>query len=242
MNRVTRRTALGLMASSVALAACGDDDNDSATTTTTTADTAAAEIPEETAGPFPGDGSNGPNVLDQDGVVRRDISRSFGDASGTAEGVKTTVAMTLLDVSEGGAPLAGAAVYLWHCDREGRYSLYDDAVVEENFCRGVQIADDDGKLSFVTVFPGAYQGRWPHMHFEVYDKLGGTKLRTSQLAIEQQICDQVYATSGYEASVQNMTQTSLEDDMVFSDGYASQLAKVSGNADDEVTLTLNVGV
>ena len=42
--------------------------------------------------------------------------------------------------------------------------------------------------------------------------------------------------------MQNLAQTSLDTDMVFSDGYASQLATTSGNVDDGITLTLNVGV
>ena len=57
-----------------------------------------------------------------------DITKSFGDASGVAEGVPTTIKLKLLDVAGGGKPLAGAAVYVWHCDREGRYSLYDEAI------------------------------------------------------------------------------------------------------------------
>jgi protocatechuate 3,4-dioxygenase beta subunit len=244
---VSRRTAVGLLAGGVGsavLAACGSSGGDATTTTTTSAAAATgdtAEIPEETAGPFPGDGSNGPDVLSESGVVRRDISRSFGDASGTAEGVKTTVQMTLLDVSAGGAPLAGAAVYLWHCDREGRYSLYDADISGENYLRGVQVSAKDGTLRFDTIFPGAYAGRWPHMHFEIYDKLGGTKLRTSQIALPQATCERVYAASGYEQSVQNLAQTSLDSDMVFSDGYASQLAKAGGSA-NAVILALNVGV
>jgi protocatechuate 3,4-dioxygenase beta subunit len=95
-------------------------------------------------------------------VVRKDISKSFGDASGVAEGLPATLEMRLLDVSGGGTALAGAAVYLWHCDREGRYSLYDPAVASENYLRGVQVSDRDGRLTFQTIFPGAYAGRWPH--------------------------------------------------------------------------------
>jgi hypothetical protein len=56
------------------------------------------------------------------------------------------------------------------------------------------------------------------------------------------VCDTVYATSGYEQSVTNLAQTSLDTDMVFSDGYASQLATVSGTVDDGLTIKLNVGV
>jgi hypothetical protein len=53
--------------------------------------TCAKTTPAETAGPFPADGSNGPNVLGEDGVVRSDIRTSFGVLSGWAEGVQTTI-------------------------------------------------------------------------------------------------------------------------------------------------------
>ena len=156
--------------------------------------------------------------------------------------------LKVLDVTgDESAPLEGAAVYLWHCDRDGNYSMYSEAVADENYLRGVQETDADGMVEFTTIFPAAYSGRWPHMHFEVYESLdaataAGSKLRTSQLALPRETCEAVYATSGYEQSVQNLAQTSLDSDMVFSDGYASQLAKVSGGVKEGFTLTLNVGV
>ena len=238
---ISRRRAVGMLAGglgSAVLAACGSSsggDGGSAATPTATATSASgtAEIPEETAGPFPGDGSNGPNVLAESGVVRQDITRSIGDASGVAEGVPTTLELTLLDIAGGGGALAGAAVYLWHCDIAGRYSLYDQSIAGENYLRGVQESDADGKLTFKTIFPAAYAGRWPHIHFEVYENLdaataGGTKLRTSQIALPEETCNAIYATTGYEQSLQNLAQTSLAGDNVFSDGYAGQLATASG--------------
>jgi protocatechuate 3,4-dioxygenase beta subunit len=257
---VNRRRALGLFAGSVgavALAACGSSSDDSASTTSPSSDDSSSstgssasgtsEIPDETAGPFPGDGSNGPNILAESGVVRSDITKSIGDASGVAEGIPTTVEMTLLDVAGGGKPLAGAAVYLWHCDIAGRYSLYDQDVVNENYLRGVQESGDDGKLTFKTIFPAAYAGRWPHIHFEVYESVDattsvGSKLKTSQIALPADTCELVYATEGYEQSVQNLRQTSLESDNVFSDGYASQLATASGSIHSGFAVKLNVGV
>jgi protocatechuate 3,4-dioxygenase beta subunit len=246
---ISRRRALGLIAGGLgatALAACGSSD-DSAPATTSSEGSSTAEVPEETAGPYPGDGSNGPNVLAESGVVRSDITSSFGGAAGTAAGVPTTIDMKLLDVAAGGKALAGAAVYIWHCDMQGRYSMYDAEIASENYLRGVQVSDKQGKVKFASIFPAAYSGRWPHVHFEVYESLesataAGSKLRTSQIALPKDACDAVYATDGYEQSVQNLAQTSLDSDMVFSDGYASQLADWSGSPSDEIAVRLNVGV
>lgn len=205
-------------------------------------------IPEETAGPYPGDGSNGPNVLKESGVVRRDITKSFGSADGVAEGIPLTITLTVVDQASGcDAPKEGAAVYLWHCDREGRYSLYTDGVTEENYLRGVQETDDKGQVTFTSIFPACYTGRWPHIHFEVYDSLddatGGQDVAaTSQLAFPKDVCDTVYATDGYSQSVENLSQLSLESDMIFSDGYDQQLATTEGSTDKGYTATLTVPV
>lgn len=204
-------------------------------------------IPEETAGPFPGDGSNGPNVLTEDGVVRRDITSSFGSASGVAEGIPTTVKLALVDSSTGKA-LAGAAVYAWHCDREGRYSLYSDGVTEENYLRGVQAAGGDGTVTFKTIFPACYSGRWPHIHFEIYRALSdatsaGDPIATSQLAIPATTCDAAFAVAGYEQSVSNFGQITLDSDSVFGDdGGVHELATVTGNVDDGYVMNLSVPV
>jgi protocatechuate 3,4-dioxygenase beta subunit len=219
----------------------------SATSSTTTGITAVDEIPQETAGPYPGDGSNGPNVLTESGIVRKDITKSFGSASGVATGVPLTVELTVLDADKD-TPLAGAAVYLWHCDAQGRYSLYSDGATEENYLRGVQAADTNGKVTFNSIFPAAYSGRWPHIHFEVYSSLSeataaGKISSTSQLAFPKDVCDAVYATDGYDGSAQNMQRTSLEDDNVFGDDDGvHQLATVTGDVTSGYVATLNVGV
>ena len=207
-----------------------------------------AEIPTETAGPFPGDGSNGPNVLAASGVVRQDITSSFGTGTAKAEGVPLTFTLTLLDNANGCVPLAGAAVYAWHCDREGRYSLYDSGLTKENYLRGVQETDANGQVTFTSIFPGAYSGRWPHIHFEVFESMSnataaGQVLAVSQIALTKAACDDVYATPGYEASVRNMTRTTLQSDNVFGDdGGIYQLATMSGSAAAGYTAGLNVTI
>lgn len=116
-------------------------------------------IPEETAGPYPGDGSNGVNALSQSGIVRRDIRGSFGSLSGTAAGIPLTVKLTLVGSTVSCEPLVGYALYLWHCDRDGSYSLY--TIANQNYLRGVQETDANGQVTFTTIFPGCYSGRWP---------------------------------------------------------------------------------
>lgn len=208
----------------------------------------AGKIPTETGGPFPGDGSNGPDALTGTGVVRKDIRTSFGAAGGTAAGVPLTVRLTVVELDDGrSTPLEGAAIYVWHCDREGRYSMYEEPVVDENYLRGVQAADADGVVEFTSIFPAAYGGRWPHLHLEVYRDLAtatsaGDKLRTTQLALPEDVCTIVFASEGYQASAANMTQLSLATDVAFSDGYALQMAKLTGSVEDGYTASLTVPV
>jgi protocatechuate 3,4-dioxygenase beta subunit len=257
---LSRRRALALLGGAglaATLAGCGISGDDSSGPGTAAPAAEASDgssssdsssgIPEETAGPYPGDGSNGVNVLTESGIVRSDITRSFGSASGVAEGVPLTVTLKVLDTAGDAAPMQGAAVYLWHCDREGRYSLYADDIRDENYLRGVQETAADGTVTFSSIFPAAYSGRWPHIHFEVYPSLDAAttatgKLRTSQLAFPEAACRQVYATDGYDQSLQNLSQSSLDSDMVFSDGYSLQLAKVTGDVANGYTATLNVPV
>ena len=246
----SRRQMLGLLGGLgvVVAAGCGDDNATTAAaaaasttagaTATTAASTAAATttcsiIPEETAGPFPGDGTNGPNVLTMSGVVRSDIRSSIGTAKGVATGVPLTVNLTVVDSKNGCKPLAGAAVYIWHCDINGGYSLYSPGVTAENYLRGVQVTDSNGVVNFTSIFPAAYSGRWPHIHLEVFANVasatnGRNNIAVSQMALTEDVCKLVYATNGYSQSVKNMAQTSLKTDMVFSDGVSLQTPTMSG--------------
>jgi protocatechuate 3,4-dioxygenase beta subunit len=212
-----------------------------------TSDTANGELPEETGGPFPGDGSNGANVLNQSGVVRRDITSSFGSNTTRAEGVPLSLTMTINDFANNKAPLVGGAVYLWHCDREGRYSLYSQGLTGENYLRGVQETDGRGQVRFTTIFPASYSGRWPHIHFEVYPSLakatnGANKIATSQMALPEATCRAVYATSGYEQSLSNMSGVSLDTDNVFRDGYDLQIPTVTGDPSSGYQLNFSCAV
>jgi protocatechuate 3,4-dioxygenase beta subunit len=252
---VNRRAALGLFGGvsvMTLLAACGV----APTATTSPSATSAAdpgtdadlvEVPDETGGPFPADGSNGINVLDDSGIVRSDIRSSFGSSTVTAAGVPLTVVLTVRDAATGDA-LSGGAVYLWHCDRDGGYSLYSDGLADVNYLRGVQEIGSDGSVSFTTIFPGCYAGRWPHIHFEVYSDVAtavasGPIVKTSQIALPKEASEAVYATSGYEQSVRNLSGVTLASDGVFGeDGGIHQIATMTGSASAGYTAALTIGV
>ncbi|MGO3885677.1 MAG: intradiol ring-cleavage dioxygenase [Mycetocola sp.] len=257
---LSRRNVLGLIgvgAGVAALAACsttpsGSGSTGTATATSTPSSTPSssataesgttltelpdAEIPDETAGPYPGDGSNGPDVLEQSGIVRQDITSSIGGGA-TAEGVPLTFSIAVTDMANGDKPFEGVAVYAWHCDAAGGYSMYSDGITEESYLRGVQVADADGVVTFTSIFPACYTGRWPHIHFEVYPDVDSitdstNAIATSQMALPEDACTTVYALSAYSGSSQNLAQVSLDSDNVFGDdGGELQLATISGDVD-----------
>ena len=258
---VNRRRALGIFggfAATALLAACApvassDTDSDAPSGTGGAPEaqgdgvTVEGEVPDETAGPYPADGSNGVNVLDDSGIVRRDIRSSFGSSTTTAEGIPLEIVLTVREAATGSA-MVGAGVYLWHCDREGNYSLYSDAAEDENYLRGVQETDDTGTVRFTSVYPACYDGRWPHIHFEVYEDVAnavatGPIVKTSQIALPEESNAAVYATGGYERSVSNASRVTLAGDNVFGDdGGIHQIATMTGNVSSGYTAALTIGV
>jgi protocatechuate 3,4-dioxygenase beta subunit len=238
---LTRRRVLGLVGvgvGAVALAACGAGSSGSSSTSTggsaaTTSTTADGEIPQETNGPYPADGTNGTNVLTESGIVRSDITSSL-DGGTTVDGVPLAFTFTVTDMANDNVPFQGVAVYLWQCDALGRYSMYSEGVEDETYLRGVQVADANGQVTFKTIVPGCYDGRWTHMHFEVYPDAdsattGENAIATSQVAFPEKMLNKVYHDGAYEGSAENLTKVSLENDNVFSDGYDLEMGTFTGS-------------
>ncbi|MGV3768988.1 MAG: intradiol ring-cleavage dioxygenase [Sphingobium phenoxybenzoativorans] len=264
-KEVGRRQTLWLLLSgaSVALvAACGGDDStgsssDSGTGTTTATPTpsptptptpastsgSCAVTPAETNGPYPADGSNSANgsvvnALIQSGIVRADIRPSFGSYSGTADGVTTLLTITLVNTNGSCPPLAGYAVYVWHCTRSGQYSLYD--LPQQNYLRGVGVTDSNGQVTFTTIFPGCYSGRYPHIHFEVYPSLDkattyANRVLVSQFAMPADACNTVYATSAYATSKTNFASITTANDNVFGDNSTAQITAMTPVMTGDIT-------
>jgi protocatechuate 3,4-dioxygenase beta subunit len=195
--------------------------------------------PPETRGPFPADGSNGQppiNALTSEGIVRRDIRSSFAELHGRAEGVPLELELTLATHASC-VGLPGRAVYLWHNDAVGLYSLYDRTDV--NYLRGLQPADEGGRVRFTTIVPGCYGGRYPHCHFEVFESvdaaIGGARpLLISQLAFPEEECGEIYREDPrYGESLRNLERQPIERDFVFQDvdrrSQTSQIVRLHGD-------------
>ena len=250
---------LGIAGAGTALAACGfigPAGSSEANRTATAADgTVCLKDPVETNGPFPADGSNSKNgatvnALSQSGIMRADIRPSFAGMTPVADGAQLDLEITLVDVAKACAPLAGHVIYIWHCDAEGKYSIYDQA--DRNYLRGAGITDAKGQLKFTTVFPGCYAGRWPHIHFEVFaDQAkavnGANSLLISQFAMPADRASSLYAGNAvYAASVSNLAGISVSKDGVFSystpEQIAAQTPKISGEAASGLKASVTVGI
>lgn len=188
---------------------------------------------QETQGPYPADGTNRSNgeisnALAQSDIMRSDIRPDLAGGGMRAVGVELELEMLLVDVNSGCAPLTGHAVYLWHCDAAGRYSLYD--LPERSYLRGAQVSDAQGLVRFTTIIPGCYNGRYPHMHFEVFsseEKATSGKFAslTSQIAVDPRTCETVYAgDTRYGGSVSAFAgSNSIESDNIFANNGGKRI-------------------
>lgn len=189
-------------------------------------------LPAESAGPFPADGTNRAagrtvNILTEAEVLRQDIRNSIGRLEPVADGVSMEVEITLVDVGQGCAPLAGRAFYLWQCDAEGVYSIYEAA--DRNYLRGLALSDRAGVVRFTTVVPGCYPGRWPHFHFQVFADAdsavsGRAAILTSQFALPEGPCRAVYgADLRYRRSTRALDRITLGRDVIFRGSTEAEL-------------------
>jgi protocatechuate 3,4-dioxygenase beta subunit len=144
--------------------------------------------PEQTDGPF----------FVEERLNRADV-RSDPASGAVSEGVPLTLALVVQSISARGcAPLPGAIVDIWHCDAAGVYSDVQGAD-RRKFLRGYQVADADGRVQFVTIYPGWYPGRAVHIHFKVRGEAaaGRRYALSSQLYFDDALSDRVYTRKPY---------------------------------------------
>lgn len=248
-------TTISTSASSSSSSSSASASSSSSSSSSSSASGTCTELPEETEGPYPGDGSNSANgsivnVLNLSGIVRSDIRSSVGSYSGTASGIPLTLKIRLVNTSLGCQPLSGYALYIWNCTSDGKYSLY--GVTNQNYLRGVQETDADGYATFVTIVPACYNGRVPHIHIEVYPGLStattyANKIQTTQFTFDRDFSETFYASaSGYSASISNLARVSFANDLVFGDDTAAQLAASTltptGSISAGYTASIDLGV
>ncbi|MBI1306040.1 MAG: T9SS type A sorting domain-containing protein [Bacteroidetes bacterium] len=168
-------------------------------------------IPTETAGPFPLD------LTENTTYLRSDLRE-------TKTGVPFKVKMKILGL-ENCEPMQNVRVNIWHCDKDGLYSGYDESNNAGQkgltYLRGYQFTDANGMVEFTTIFPGWYTGRICHIHFQVY--VSSSYAAISQMTFDIDKKNALYAANSslYTKGSDPMTYSS---DNIFSDGYQYQLA------------------
>lgn len=231
---------LGIAAINPLMTACKNSTTVDPTTTTgstsgSTNGSSASDCsvtPTETEGPFP--------TKVPANFVRKDIRDD-------RTGVLMTMNITIKNKNASCAALTGAIVDVWHCDKDGYYSEYGGSGMQSvnlqavDFLRGRQVTDANGLAAYTSIFPGWYSGRAPHVHVHIYNSAGKSLLVT-QIAFPYAITNSVYTTGqsyGYTKGAQN---TKNESDSIFSDGFATELATVSGSLSGGYTLTHTIVV
>lgn len=198
------------------------DSSESSNASATDSSDSCTISPSETEGPYP--------IKTPAQYVRENI---VSDRTGVA----MLMIINVQDASNGCIPLEGVLVDVWHCDKDGNYSQYNN-YTSANFLRGRQTTDGNGQVSFISIFPGWYRGRAPHIHIEISDT-NGSSLLVSQIAFPKDIYTEVYNSSGYNGA----PDTSNEQDNIFSDSLSQNMADdVSGNITDGYTLAKTIVV
>lgn len=188
---------------------------------------ACAVSPAETAGPFP--------IKTPADWVRENII-------GNKSGVPLMINIVVQNTNDNCAALKDVFVDIWQCDAKGNYSEYngqlDGDFTNEHFLRGRQTTNASGTATFLSLYPGWYPGRAPHLHLEILNSSGASLLIT-QVAFPEDVSEAVYATNGYKGEA----DTKNKRDGEFRDSLERNIAdSVTGNVTDGYTLTKTVKV
>ena len=212
-------------------------------------DRGVGEIPDETAGPYPGDGSNGPDVLEQSGIVRSDIRSSFGDVQRHGRGRADDAGADHHRPRQRRRAVRGRRRLRLALQPRGRLlAVLRGRRPTRTTCAACRsptpTAGSPSPASSRPATAGA--GRTSTSRSTPTRPASPTPRTPSprrRSPCRRTSARPVYATSGYEASVGNLARVSLDSDNVFGDdGAASQSATVTGDVASGYTVSLAVGV
>jgi protocatechuate 3,4-dioxygenase beta subunit len=207
-----------------------------------------------TRGPYFIDEAEDPNdqndVVDSQIPERSDIRSDTEGTAGLQDGLPLNLSLTIYSYANGVCtPLPGAQVDIWHCNAEGLYSDIsansNQGQTGRNFLRGYQITDSNGIVSFITVYPGWYQGRVTHIHLKIRVRDGSqtiTTEATTQLFFADATTAAVYGVAPYASKGQNSIQN--DGDMVYGSltNPAANLAALAGNTTNGYSASASIGV
>ena len=214
---LTRREALALLgaaSSAVLIAACAPGQSSPAQPTSVPVTSASAQASATNASASLPSCIVRPEVTEGPYYVNEELNRSDvrSDTSNgkVSEGAPLILTFNVSQVSNNGCvPMPGAKVEIWHCDAAGQYSDVTDRSFNtkgQNFLRGYQMTDANGKATFTTIYPGWYSGRTVHIHFKVHPS--PNQEFTSQLFFDDAFTDQVFLNAPYAAKGQRNTLNS----------------------------------
>ncbi|UPZ17411.1 intradiol ring-cleavage dioxygenase [Flavobacterium humidisoli] len=218
-----------LVTASKFLESCSKSDNDE-TDTSNSGDGSCTVSPSETKGPFP---------------IKTPSQLVLENIKSDRVGIALLINLKIENKNNNCEPLSGALVDVWHCDKDGNYSEYGGTQMQQtdytsvHFLRGRQTSNASGEVSFISIYPGWYQGRAPHVHVEVLSSTG-TSLLVTQIAFPETISSEVYSSTNYAAHGQ--ADTANTKDNVFADSLTDELATITGNLTDGFTLTKTITV
>ena len=156
-------------------------------------------VPEMVEGPFYSTGGRYRNDLRED-----------------QPGQQLELTITIVDANNS-EPLAGVGIDLWHCNATGHYSGYDvdpDALPEnisngqkatndDTFLRGRSTTNAQGQVKFLTIYPGWYTLRTPHIHLKILE--GENCNTTTQLYLPEGLNQELFGKGDYVRNAEQDT-------------------------------------
>lgn len=218
-----------LATASKLLESCSKNDHDDSSSGSS-GEGSCTVSPSETKGPFP---------------IKTPSQLVLENIKSDRVGIALLINLVIENKTNNCLPLAGVLVDIWHCDKDGNYSEYGGTSMQPrdytsvHFLRGRQTTNSKGEVSFISIFPGWYQGRAPHVHVEVLSASGASILVT-QIAFPETVSSTVYLSENYVSHGQ--ADTSNTKDNVFSDSLDDELATLTGNITDGYTLSKTITV